>query len=171
MSHRHGTDRQTDRRTHPKQHLGRFSWFCGTHGCVQQTDRHTNRHTDTQRETHRQTDHGTGRICDRCSLSLSLFRDLSDDLCPLCMRCGPITTTLLLLLLLPLNGLFSRTIWVSWYQKGKTSLHLNEARDDGLFGWQWHQLDHMQTICTSLQTDNHSNTSSLNFLQARCSSW
>ena len=28
---------------------------------------------------------------------------------------------------------------------------------------QWHQLDHMQTICTLLQTDNHSNTSSLNF--------
>jgi len=24
----------------------------------------------------------------------------------------------------------------------------------------WHQLDHMQTICTSLQTDNHTNTSS-----------
>jgi len=22
------------------------------------------------------------------------------------------------------------------------------------FGMQWHQLDHMQTICTSLQTDN-----------------
>ena len=32
-------------------------------------------------------------------------------------------------------------------------------------GQQWHQLDHMQTICTSLQTDNHINTSSLNFLQ------
>jgi len=29
--------------------------------------------------------------------------------------------------------------------------------------WQWHQLDHMQTICTSLQTDNHTNTSSLIF--------
>ena len=28
---------------------------------------------------------------------------------------------------------------------------------------QWHQLDHMQTICTSLQTDNHINTSSFNF--------
>ena len=28
---------------------------------------------------------------------------------------------------------------------------------------QWHQLDRMQTICTSLQTDNHTNTSSLNF--------
>ena len=30
-------------------------------------------------------------------------------------------------------------------------------------GWQWHQLDHMQVICTWLQTDNHSSTSSLNF--------
>ena len=28
---------------------------------------------------------------------------------------------------------------------------------------QWHQLDHMQTICTSLQTDNHTNISLLNF--------
>jgi len=28
---------------------------------------------------------------------------------------------------------------------------------------QWHQLDYMQTMCTSLQTDNHTNTSSLNF--------
>jgi len=35
------------------------------------------------------------------------------------------------------------------YQKGKTSLNLNEGRDDGAWGWQWHQLDHMQTICTS----------------------
>jgi len=24
-----------------------------------------------------------------------------------------------------------------------------------MMGWQWHQLDHMQLICTSLQTDNH----------------
>ena len=29
--------------------------------------------------------------------------------------------------------------------------------------WQWHQLDHMQIICTSLQTDNHDSTSSLSF--------
>jgi len=50
-------------------------------------------------------------------------------------------------LLHPFNGLFSRTTWVSWYQKGKTTLDLNEARDDRVFGWQWHQLDHMQTIC------------------------
>ena len=70
----------------------------------------------------------------------------------------------ILLLLHPFNGLFSRTTWVSWYhQKGKTSLDLNEARDDGVLGRQWHQLDHMQTICTSLQTDNHTNTSSLSF--------
>jgi len=27
----------------------------------------------------------------------------------------------------------------------------------------WHQLDHMQTICTSLLADNCTNTSSLNF--------
>ena len=37
---------------------------------------------------------------------------------------------LLLLLLLPFNGLFSRTNWVSWYQKGKINLdNLNEARE------------------------------------------
>jgi len=39
---------------------------------------------------------------------------------------------LLLLLLHPFNRLFSRTTSVSWYQKGKTSLDLNEARDDGV---------------------------------------
>jgi len=30
---------------------------------------------------------------------------------------------------------------------------------------------HMQIICTSLQTDNHTSTSLLKFLQVRCSSW
>jgi len=30
-------------------------------------------------------------------------------------------------------------------------------------GWQWHQLDHTQIICTSLQTDNHASTSPLSF--------
>jgi len=29
--------------------------------------------------------------------------------------------------------------------------------------WQWHQLDHMQIICTSLQTNNHVSTSPLSF--------
>jgi len=45
--------------------------------------------------------------------------------------------------------------------EGKTSLDLNEARE--MMGMQWRQLDHMQTVCTSLQTDNHTNTSSLHF--------
>jgi len=34
----------------------------------------------------------------------------------------------------PNNGLYSRTTPVSRYQKGKTSLDLNEARDDGVLG-------------------------------------
>jgi len=58
-----------------------------------------------------------------------------------------------------LNGLFYRTTCASRYQKSKTSLILNEARDDGVLGCSgisW-------TICTSLQTDNHINTPSLNF--------
>jgi len=42
-----------------------------------------------------------------------------------------------LLLLHPFNDLFSRTTWESRYQKGKPSLGLNEARDDGVWGWQW----------------------------------
>jgi len=35
-----------------------------------------------------------------------------------------------------------------------------------MMGWQWHQLDHMQIICTSLHTDNHTSPSPLQFLQA-----
>ena len=52
------------------------------------------------------------------------------------------------------------------YQKGKTNLDFTEARDSE---WQWHQLGHMQ-VCTSLQTDNHSSTPPLSFLQAGCPS-
>jgi len=66
----------------------------------------------------------------------------------------------------PFNGLFSRTTWVSRYQKGKTNLDFTGARDGE---WQWHQLGHMQ-VCTSLQTDNHASTPPLCFLQARCPS-
>jgi len=32
-----------------------------------------------------------------------------------------------------------------------------------LMGWQWHQLDHMQIICSLQKTDNHASTSSLVF--------
>jgi len=55
---------------------------------------------------------------------------------------------------------------VSWYQKGKTNLDFAEARDSE---WQWHQLGHVQ-VCTLLQTDNHTSTPPLSFLQAGCPS-
>ena len=62
-----------------------------------------------------------------------------------------------------LAAFFSRTTCVSWYLKGKTSLDLNEAKDGGVLWWKWRQLDRMQTICTSLQIDNHTDTSLLSF--------
>ena len=60
---------------------------------------------------------------------------------------------------LPFNGLFSRTTWVSRYQKGKTNLDFTGARDSE---GQWHQLGHMH-VCPSLQTDNHASTPLLSF--------
>jgi len=60
----------------------------------------------------------------------------------------------------PFNGLFSITTWVSRHQKGKPFWILLEQE---MMGWQWHQLDHIQIICTSLQTDNHASTSPLSF--------
>jgi len=66
----------------------------------------------------------------------------------------------------PFNGAFSGTTQVSRYQKGKTSVDFTEARDRE---WQRHQLGRMQ-VCTSLQTDNHTSTSPLSFLQAGCPS-
>ena len=67
----------------------------------------------------------------------------------------------------PFNGPLSMTTRVSRYQKGKTNLDFTEARDSG---WQWHQLGHMQQVCTSLQTDNHASTPPGSFLQAGCPS-
>jgi len=66
----------------------------------------------------------------------------------------------------PFNGPLFGTTQVSQYQKGKTNLDFTEARDSE---WEWHQLGHMQA-CTSLQTDNHTNTPPLSFLQAWCPS-
>jgi len=68
----------------------------------------------------------------------------------------------------PFNDPFPGTTRVSRYQKGKTNLDFNEARDSE---WQWHLLGRMQ-VCTSLQTDNHTRTSLglLSFLQAGCPS-
>jgi len=58
------------------------------------------------------------------------------------------------------NGLFSRTTWVSQHLKGKPFWILLEGE---MMGWQWHQLDHMQIICTLLQPDNYASTSPLSF--------
>jgi len=36
-----------------------------------------------------------------------------------------------------------------------------------MMGWQQHQLDHMQIICASLQTDNHTSIPPLSFFTSR----
>ena len=66
----------------------------------------------------------------------------------------------------PFNGPLSGTTQVSQYKKGKTNLDFTGARDSE---WHWHQLGHIQ-VCTSLQTDNHTSTPPLSFLQAGCPS-
>jgi len=58
------------------------------------------------------------------------------------------------------------TTRVSRYQKGKANLDFTEARDSE---WQWHQLGRMH-VCASLQTDNHTITPPVSFLQAGCRS-
>jgi len=35
-----------------------------------------------------------------------------------------------------------------------------------MIAWQWHQLNHMQIICTSHQTDNHTSTWSPSFYRS-----
>jgi len=55
-------------------------------------------------------------------------------------------------------------MWVSQHQKDKPFWILLKQE---MMGWQYHQLDHMQIICTTLQTDNHASTPSLNFLTSR----
>ena len=58
------------------------------------------------------------------------------------------------------NGHFSRTTWVSQHQKGKPFWILLEQE---VMGWQWHQLEHIQIICSSLQTENRASTLLLSF--------
>ena len=59
--------------------------------------------------------------------------------------------------------------WESWYHKDKKDCIL--MRRDYRWGWQLHQLDDMQTICTSLQAYNHTNTSSLPKNESRKMLW
>ena len=55
---------------------------------------------------------------------------------------------------------FYRATWVSRHQKCEPYWILTKQE---MMEWQWHQLDHMQIICTSLQTDNNASTSPLSF--------
>jgi len=55
---------------------------------------------------------------------------------------------------------FFRTTLVSQHQKSTPFWILLEQE---MTGWHWHRLDHMQIICTSLQTDNHNSTSPVSF--------
>jgi len=51
---------------------------------------------------------------------------------------------------------FFKTIRTSGCQKG-----FNDTRDDQVVRWHWQQSDDGQTICTSLQTDNHARQAKL----------
>jgi len=59
----------------------------------------------------------------------------------------------------PIYSDFTRTTWVSQHEVKPTWIIMKQE----MIGWQWHQLDHMQIIRTSLQTDNHASTSSFKF--------
>jgi len=66
-----------------------------------------------------------------------------------------------MVLLRPFNGLFSRPTWVSWYQKGKTSLDLNEARVDGVLGsngisWTIYKQSALRSRQITTSTPHHS---------------
>ena len=51
----------------------------------------------------------------------------------------------------------------SWLQKSRKAYPIWILMKQEMTGWHWHQLDHVQIISTSLRTDNHASTSSLNF--------
>ena len=64
----------------------------------------------------------------------------------------------ILLLLHPFNGLFSWTTWISRYQKGNTSLDLNEARDDevlGCSGISWTRCKQSAPRSSQITTPTH----------------
>jgi len=59
-----------------------------------------------------------------------------------------------------LMAFFPRPTWVNRHKKGKPFWILMKQE---MMGWQWHQLDHIQIICSLFQTENHVNTSPLGF--------
>ena len=63
----------------------------------------------------------------------------------------------------PFNDFFSRTTSVSQYQKGKTSLDLNEARDGGVLGCSGIRWTICRQSAPCCRQDNCNKTSSLSF--------
>jgi len=78
---------------------------------------------------------------------LASIRYYHQNSCPLTRNHRKLTTTY------PFNGLFSGQLGKPAPER-QTILDFTEARDDGVAV----KLDHMQIICTSLQTDNHAST-------------
>jgi len=107
---------------------------------------------------------------DCCSIKQNTCTDFSVDYTtqagqkysPIICKDSLCETGVLLLLLHTFNGLFSRTAWVSQHQV-KNQSGFKWGKRWWEFGMQCHQLDHMQTICTLIHADNHTNTWSLNF--------
>jgi len=62
--------------------------------------------------------------------------------------------------------LLARATWIIRHQKDKTILDFWILMKQEMMGWQLHQLDHMQLICTSLQKDSHAITLSLIFYKS-----
>jgi len=64
----------------------------------------------------------------------------------------------------PFSGIFPGQPCKAGTRKVKTIWSLLKQE---MLRWQWHQLNHMLIICTSIQTDNHTSTSSSNFFTGR----
>ena len=83
------------------------------------------------------------------------------------MRRTPLTTTPRHQ---PYEMLYSRAL-KSWHKSAYSTARNQQLKSGWKKRWrglemQLHQLDHVQTNCTSLQTDSHTTISSLNLLQA-----
>jgi len=56
-------------------------------------------------------------------------------------------------------------------QAGTGRINHSGLSEAEMMGWQWHQLDYMQVICTSLQTDIHASISVLFFSERLLKQW
>jgi len=69
--------------------------------------------------------------------------------------------------LYPFHGLFFKTTWVSWHQKGRTNVDVNEARDDGVAVTSaGPYADHLQLTPDSTHTSTSSLTHKLDAIPA-----